>query len=172
MSSTVYAQQESSTVKIRIEKIVDGKKQIIENEINSAGMSVEERDLLIERMQDSIIGDVNTQKKMKIIIEDDREVFVEEQNFELDSDNKEEWLDYNGEGDKEDRIIRKHRNGGNDWTDEFEWEMERLDDNMKILDQEIPQHIQRHLPRVYAWTDNVLAEIGNSPIRSLDVFPN
>jgi hypothetical protein len=165
MSSMVYAQQESSTVKIRIEKIVDGKRQVIEKEINAAGMTVEERDILIEKMQDSIIGDVNTQKRMKIVIEDDRDVFEEEQDFDFDNNRH-----YDGEGEV--RIIKKHRNGSGDWSDDFEWEMERLGENMKMLGQEIPQHIQKHLPRVYAWTDNVLAEVGSSPIRSLDVFPN
>jgi hypothetical protein len=175
MSSMLYAQKESSTVKIRIEKIVDGKKQIIEKEIYAAGMSDEQRDILIEQIQDSLIGDVNAQKKMKIVIEDDREVFEgeqEESDFEFHSDGDRQWKHYDSDDDKEVRIIKKHRKGGNDWADDFEWEMERLGENMKILGEEIPQQIQRHLPRVYAWTDNVLAEVGSSPIRSLDVFPN
>ncbi len=175
MSSMLYAQKESSTVKIRIEKIVDGKRQIIEKEIDATGISDEERDVLIERMQDSIIEDVNGQRKIKIVIEDDREIFEgeqEESDFEFHSDDNQTWKHYDSDGDKEVRIIRKHRKGGNDWTDEFEWEMERLGDNMKMLGEELPQHIQKHLPRVYAWTDNVLAEVGSSPIRSLDVFPN
>jgi hypothetical protein len=175
MSSMLYAQKDSSTVKVRIEKIVDGKRQIIEKEIDATGMSDEERDVLIERMQDSLIGDVNVQKKMKIVIEDDPEIFEgeqEESDFEFHSDNNRFWKHYDSDGDKEVRITRKQRKGGNDWADEFEWEMERLGDNMKMLGEELPQHIQKHLPRVYAWTDNVLAEVGSSPIRSLDVFPN
>ncbi|WP_341227197.1 T9SS type A sorting domain-containing protein [uncultured Arcticibacterium sp.] len=174
MSSMVYAQSESSTVTIRVEKIVDGEKEVTVRKINTAGMTDAERDAVIENVQDSLIGDVNSKKRLKVVIEDDRDVFMGEQDeeLELSEDENGVWQHYDSEHDNEVRIYKKNRKGGNDWKEDFEIEMERFGDNMKMLGEEIPYRIEKHLPRFYAWSDNVLAEVGNSPIRSLDVFPN
>ncbi len=176
MSSMLYAQKESSTVKIRIEKTVDGKRQVIEREIDASGMSENERDAIIESIQDSIIGDIDGKKKMKIVIQDDRNVFEgdNEEDFEFHTDGDVKWEHYDSDSDSDRQvhIYKKRNKGGNDWTDDFEFEMERFGDNMKMLGEEIPYQLQKHLPRIYSWTDNVFAEVGSSPIRSLDVFPN
>jgi hypothetical protein len=174
MSSMLYAQKESSTVKIRIEKTVDGKRQIIEREIDASGMTEAERDAIIESIQDSLIDDIDGNRKMKIVIQDDRNLFEgdNDEDFEFNTENDGTWEHYDSDKDRQVHIYKKHKKGGNDWSDDFEFEMERLGDNMKMLGEEIPHQIQRHLPRIYSWTDNAFAEIGSSPIRSLDVFPN
>lgn len=173
MSSIVFAQKEDSKVKIRIEKNINGKTEVVEREIDATGMSDEERDALVESIQDSLMGDMKGHRKMKIMMDEDRKVIREgnedgDFEFEFHSDDRDSW----NNDDRNIEIYKKGRKGGNDWSDDFQWEMQRFGDNMKMLGEEIPRNIEKHLPRVYAWTDNVFAEVGSSPIRSLDVFPN
>lgn len=174
MGSVLYAQKESSTVNIRIEKTVDGKRQVIEREINASGMTEDERDAIIESIQDSLIGDIGEMKKMEIIIQNDSSHFGGEKDEELkfNENNYRTWESFDDDKDREAHIYKKHKDVGNDWSEDFEFEMERLGNNMKMLAEEIPHQIEKHLPRIYSWTDNVFAEVVNSPIRSLDVFPN
>lgn len=172
ISAAAYAQSEQSTIKIRIEKNVDGKVQIIEKEIDASDMDESERDAMIEKLQDSLMSNhtAGAQKKMKVIIEDKR-------TDEVISDQEEDFdIRIEGEHPRPRVYTYKKRKGGDaDW-DEFKWEMDRFGehfgDQMRRLGDEIPRKIERNMPRVYAWTDDMFTEMGMGAIRSLDVFPN
>lgn len=173
VSTGVFAQQEQDKIKIRIEKNVNGQVQVIEKEIDATGMTEKEREQAIESMQDSLFNSGEMKgKKVKIVIDDNRIERLgdeEEETVIIDGDEDFEFDEDHGPGYHVYR--KKHKGGDNDW-DEFRWEMDRFGNEMRKLGEEMPRHIQRTFPRVYAWTDEVLSEVGTASIRSLDVFPN
>lgn len=173
ISTAAIAQKSEDKIKIRVEKNVNGDVQVIEKEIDATGMSEEERQQVMESLQDSLIGDIGKDKKVKIVIDEDRRIdrledFDEDFEFETDD----EW-EFRHDRSPRVKVYKKGRKGANDGWDEFHWEMERFGNEMRELGEELPRHIQRNMPRVYAWTDDMIREFSpSSTIRGLDVFPN
>ncbi|UBM60283.1 T9SS type A sorting domain-containing protein [Marinilongibacter aquaticus] len=164
-----YSQTQAQTedkVKIRIEKKVDGKTKVIEREIDTRGMSEDEKNAAIENLQDSLFNDMDGGKNV--------EVQIETRNLNGDHDMLFEDEDVQVFGDENPRVrvYKKHKKGGADEWDDFRWEMDRLGQSMRDFGNDFPKHFERNFPRVYAWTDNVLREMEPEGIRSVDVFPN
>ncbi|WP_082391342.1 T9SS type A sorting domain-containing protein [Jiulongibacter sediminis] len=174
MSTAVFAQKSEDKIKIRVEKNIDGEVQVIEKEIDATGMSEAERQRVMESLQDSLIGDIGKDKKVKIVIDEDRRIerledFDEDFEFKMDDED----FEFHHDRSPGVRVYKKGRKGGSDGWDEFQWEMERFGDEMRVLGEELPRQIQRSMPRVYAWTDDMIREFTpSSTIRGLDVFPN
>ncbi len=171
VSMGVYAQQEQDKIKIRVEKSINGKTEIIEKEIDASAMNEAERDAAIESLQDSLFNaDGLKGSKIKITINDthNRRIAESADPGVIIEDDAEFSI---GPEPRIHVLKKRHKGGDNDW-DEFRWEMDRFGNEMKKLGEEMPGRIQRSFPRVYTWTDNVLTEVGASSIRSLDVFPN
>ncbi len=169
MSMSAMAQKETDKIKIRVEKNVNGKVEVIEKEIDATGMSEEERQQVMESFQDSLFGDMKGQKKLKITMEEDREI---DKDFDIEIEDEDFSWNFDDRHSPEVRVYKKKRKGANDEWDEFRWEMDRFGNEMRMLGEDIPRRLEKHLPRVYAWTDDVLTDIAGANIKSLDVFPN
>ncbi|MGR3810134.1 T9SS type A sorting domain-containing protein [Jiulongibacter sp. NS-SX5] len=175
-SNESLAQKSEDKIKIRVEKNINGNVEVIEKEIDATGMSEAQREAIMESLQDSLVGDMKGKKKVKIMIDDERRIdrledFDEEIEMEFDNEFNEafEWH----ERDSPRVHMYKKRKGGPDGWDEFHYEMDRFGNEMKRLGEDIPRHLERQMPRVYAWTDDILREVmPSSTIRGLDVFPN
>ncbi len=152
INSPVFAQkpEKKEKVKIRVEKIVNGKKEIIEKEIDASELTNENREIMIEESVDSLIGNANKKKHIKVTIDNQGNVNREER-FSIDEDQ-------NFEGPK----TRKqyHRN--------FDDEFEDFSSRMKSLGEEIPKRIEKF----HYWDVPGMNAENGSPIRSLNVYPN
>ena len=67
-------------------------------------------------------------------------------------------------------IHKKYKKGGD--FDDFEFEMERLGDHLRIIGEDMPRKISKAIPKIYTWNDGIFITEGNAGIQSLDVFPN
>lgn len=159
-------------IKIRIETTENGKKKVVEKEIDATGMTQQEREKLIEEFQDSVVKDLKKSQKTKIVISDDtNSLFEEEDRFSFDFENEEDEVFNWNEGDRtrpEVHIYKKKLRKGSD----LEYGLDRFEDTMRYLGEEIPRRIERNLPRVYTWDNGLFISDGESTVQSLDVFPN
>lgn len=156
------------TVKVRIETFdKNGNKKIIEKEINTAGLSEEERDKRIEEIQDEAMKDISSSRKMKIIIRDSDDSFENEDRFSFGDD--EDFFD-SEDGDVHVFKQRKTRKGSG--MDDFEIELDRFGNELRVLGEDLPRKMSKALPRIYTWNDGIFITDGNAGIQGLDVFPN
>lgn len=164
--------EKSDKIKIRIETTENGKKKVVEKEIDASGMSQQEREKVIEEFQDSVVKDLKKSKRTKIVITDDNnKLFKDEDRFSFDFDSEDEEVFNWNEGDRnrpEVHIYKKKLKKGSD----LEYGLDRFEDTMRYLGEEIPRRIERNLPRVYTWNNGLFISDGESTVQSLDVFPN
>lgn len=168
----MLAQEETKErVKVRIETYDrNGKKNVVEREIDTKGMSEAEKEKIIEDIQDEAMQDISGSKKMKIVIRDgeDRSIFDDEDRFSFGDE----------EGDRDLRIYRhkKSRKGSDsDFDFDFDtddFDSERFSEQMRVLAEDLPRKIQRAIPKIYTWNDGIFITDANANIQSLDVFPN
>ena len=160
-SSLSMAQStEANTVTIRVETKDNGRIKIMEKTIDTAGMSEEEKERLVEQTQNDMLKELKGDEEniqVEIAIEDK---ISNDDIIRMDRH----------EGPSRMEIYKKRRKGSDE--ENFEWNMERFGEQMKQFGEEFPQHIEREMPQVYAWSDNFFRQLAPSTIRSLDVFPN
>ncbi len=176
-----FAQEKKEKVRIRIEQEVDGKTTISEKIINSSGLSSSQKDEMIEKFKDSVLA-LNKGKAqgVKIEIDSDSDVNIErngnrriERNYNYNNDNGNEEIVIK-RGPKV-RVYKKDGKGetewfnGEDFSHEFNGNMESLRDNMKQMGKDLKFEF-RSIP------DNIMMFDGESSasktIKNVEVFPN
>lgn len=180
-----FAQEKKEKVRIRIEQEVDGKTTISEKVINASGLSSSQKDAMIEKFKDSVLA-LNKGKAQGVKIEIDND---SNSNINIErNDGKKivrryEFNDGDG-GGKEDIVIRRapkvrvyKRDGkgetesfnGEDFSHEFNGNMESLRENMKQMGKDLKFEF-RSIP------DNIMmfdgGSSGSKTIKSVEVFPN
>jgi hypothetical protein len=160
---------ESDKVKIRIETSENGKKKVVEKEIDTTGMTAEEKQELIDSYTNDAMKGIKKSKKMKVIISDENSVFEDEDRYSFDFDEDEDfsWNEQN-DGRPEVHIYKKKMRKGSDLGQG----LDRFEDTMRYLGEEIPRRIERNFPRIYTWDNGLFITDGESTVQSLDVFPN
>ncbi|SOE20581.1 Por secretion system C-terminal sorting domain-containing protein [Spirosomataceae bacterium TFI 002] len=167
----ILAQEETKErVKVRIETYdSNGKKKVVEREIDTKGMSEEEKDAIIEDIQKEAMKDISSSKRMKIVIREDQE------NSDIDDEDRFSF----GDGDNSDVRVYRHKKGrkGSDMDFDFdfdtdEFNSEHFSEQMRVLAEDLPRKIQRAIPKIYTWNDGIFITDANASIQSLDVFPN
>lgn len=175
------AQEKKEKVRIRIEQEVDGKTTISEKIINSSGLSSSQKDEMIEKFKDSVLA-LNKGKAqgVKIEIDSDSDVNIErngirriERNYNYNNDNGNEEIVIK-RGPKV-RVYKKDGKGetewfnGEDFSHEFNGNMESLRDNMKQMGKDLKFEF-RSIP------DNIMmfdgGSSGSKTIKNVEVFPN
>ncbi|CAH0996860.1 hypothetical protein EMA8858_02995 [Emticicia aquatica] len=172
-----FSQEKKEKIRIRIEQDIDGKVKVDEKVINSAGLSEAQKEGMIEKFKDSVMSQ-NKGKAQGIKVEIDNETDVKRGDRKI-----EKSYNYNNDNGNEEIIIRekpqvriykkKGKDGGEwleneDFTHEFNGNMESLRDNMKQMGKDLKFEF-RSIP------DNFMFDGGNSgskTIKSIDVFPN
>lgn len=158
-------------VKVRIETYdKDGKKRVVEREIDTKGMTEAEKEKVLEDIQDEAMQEIAGSKKMKIVIREgeDTDDYDDEDHFSFDGEN----------GNEEVRIYRhkKSRKGSDsDFDFDFDsndFDTDRFREQMRVLGEDLPRKIQRAIPKIYTWNDGIFITDANASIQSLDVFPN
>lgn len=141
--------------KVRIEKKIDGKVEIIEKEIESNGMSDA---VIIDENLDTLI-DGKEGKKTKVIIKERKG----DQDFDIriDDDRDFEWQEEGNFPGK-----RKRFYSFDDNMREFNFEMDRLHD--KLAD--IPYRLKG--AKIYEFDDRMFKDGGPATIKAVDVFTN
>ncbi len=167
LGTQAFAQKTpNAKVKIRVEKTENGKMEVTEKEFDTDGMSPEEIEMSIEKTQDSLIGDLGVNKKIKVIIDDERNISENDEHFEWHGDAR-------GGAHPEVHVYKKKMGkGGQEEMEEFEWNMDDFADKMKYLGEEIPRRIERHLPKIYTWNDDSWTPNDSKSVKMLDVYPN
>lgn len=180
-----FAQEKKERVRIRIEQEVDGKLTISEKIFNASGLSSSERESMIEKFKDSVLA-LNKGKAQGVKIEVDN---GSNSNINIDrNDGKKivrryEFNDSNG-GGNEDIVIKRgpkvrvyKRDGkgeteffnGEDFSHEFNGNMESLRENMKQMGKDLKFEF-RSIP------DNIMmfdgGSSGSKTIKGVEVFPN
>lgn len=176
-----FAQEKKEKVRIRIEQEVDGKTTISEKTINSSGLSSSQKDEMIEKFKDSVLA-LNKGKAqgVKIEIDNDSDAKVElnggrriEKNYNYNNDNGNEEIVIK-RGPKV-RVYKKDGKGetesfdSEDFTHEFNGNMESLRENMKQMGKDLKFEF-RTIP------DNIMmfdgGSSGSKTIKNVEVFPN
>jgi hypothetical protein len=168
----MLAQEETKErVKVRIESYdKNGKKKIVEREIDTNGMTEAEKEKIIEDIQDEAMQEISGSKKMKIIIREN------EEGNDLEDEDR-----FSFDGENEDRDVRIYRHKksrkGSDSDFDFDFDSDRFDsehfsEQMRELAEDLPRKIQRAIPKIYTWNDGIFITDANASIQSLDVFPN
>jgi hypothetical protein len=152
------SEKKQDKVKIKVEKNVNGKKEVFEKEIDASGMSEQEKEDMIEHLQDSLGLNLGKQGKLKIHIDEDDFTFDRNENINED--------DFSFERKPQVRVYKKRSNGQG--FNEFEFDVEKFSDRMKDVYTAIPRRFE-HMQR---WNDETFSNIEGSAIRSLDVYPN
>jgi hypothetical protein len=132
--------KKENKVKIKVEKEIDGKKQIYEHSFDASGMSQAEKNRIMEKIQDSIMADSKGKNhKLKIEVEEND---GNDSNYSL-------HFDDNYGDDNDDDVFNNHRSSprvrimrpedGDDFMKEFRLQMDDLgknfrDFNFNILD--------------------------------------
>ncbi len=144
-------------VKIKVEKSVNGEKEVFEKEYDTSGMTSQERDDLIGHVQDSLGLKSGQSGRFKIMIDDG--------DFEFENRNGEDDFVF-GEKPRVRVYSRSGRNGQG--FNEFELDMNRLKDRMKDAYAAFPKGFEN----MHRWDDHVFSAVDGTAIRGLDVFPN
>lgn len=180
-----FAQEKKERVRIRIEQEVDGKTTISEKVINASGLSSSQKDEMIEKFKDSVLA-LNKGKAQGVKIEIDND---SNSNINIErNDGKKivrryEFNDNDG-GGNEDIVIKRgpkvrvyKRDGkgeteffnGEDFSHEFNDNMESLRENMKQMGKDLKFEF-RSIP------DNIMmfdgGSSGSKTIKNVEVFPN
>lgn len=192
LSVAAFAQEKNEKkeeIKVRVERIENGKKTVTEKVIDASKMTEEERQKAIEGVQDSLSK--GKQQQIKVIIEDNQEKAVKgdmrEYRFESNEDEDvmiERDLEIEGEPDirvyrhrggaPRVKVYKYHNQDGHAprWEQEFNFEMDRLGERMQRLGEELPRRFDFREP-VYRWDNQLLDPDYKSPtVQGLDVFPN
>ena len=169
LPTMLFAQEKElkkEKIRVRVEQNIDGKKEIKEETIDVAGMNNKDRDILIEKIQDSLStkGSGKKMTQMKVIIQDDADV---------------ETDDYVKAPNGEDKhiIIKRMPRGGNprnrasEDDRNFEYHIERFGDRVREFGDELPRRLDFNGP-VYTWDDQIMEGRNTPSIRGLEVFPN
>jgi|GEM_PF-741942 len=184
------AAQEKNNIKVRVEKEVNGKKTIQERTVDTSNMSEDEQQIVLDSIQNALLGDGFDRNSVKVIIEnDDESVFGDKENrFEWQNDDDESRMTYDGDFDQGTRVYRfksnkphviiKKRGSNNhnfdwdseEWEDNLERSMSNLNNRLRYLGDEIPRRIESNTP-LYR-LDNQLFGGNSTPIKSVDVYPN
>lgn len=153
INSISFAQEseKKEKVKIRIEKNINGTKQVIEKEIDASGMSNENRQIFIEESIDSLVDKKDLKRNIKVTVDANGNVSKEER-FEIDED-------VNFDTKNKPRVQTQRR---------IERDFEDLGYRMKSFGEEFPKRFEK----LQLWDEHFLNEEDGSPIRSLKVFPN
>ena len=172
---SAFSQDKKDEIHVRIERTIDGKKQLIEKRIDATNLSDDERQRIIEEAQDTVIVNGKEGKKhVKVIIEDLRS---DENNHRSGHDNEEdftfEWNEDNqheNDGNPRIKMYKRRFEDGKEteWEEDFTLRMDRLNNRLRYLGDDVSR---RFRGPVYRW-DNELLNTEKPPIRGLDVFPN
>jgi hypothetical protein len=177
------AAQEKNNIKVRVEKEINGKKTIQERTIDTSNMSEDEQQIVLDSVQNALLGDNFGRDKVKIIIEnDDGLIFDDRENrFEWrnddDSNFSQDTQVYRFKNDKPHVSIEKRGSNNHnfdwdskEWEDDLERSMSNLNNRLRYLGNEIPRRIENSTP-LYR-LDNQLFSGNSAPIKSVDVYPN
>lgn len=188
--STVAIAQEKNDkkeeIRVRVERVENGKKTVTEKVIDASKMSEQERQATIEAMQDSL--SMEKQQQVKVIIEDNQSLNEPSNKREYRFKSNDEDVIIEGDIDENQDIrVYRRREGAprvkvykyNDqeghaprWEEDFNFQMDRMGDRMQRLGNEIPRRFDFRGP-AYRWDDQLLGNGVAAPtVRSLDVFPN
>lgn len=180
-----FAQEKKEKVRIRIEQEVDGKTTISEKIINASGLSSSQKDEMIEKFKDSVLA-LNKGKAQGVKIEIDNDsnsnVNIErndgrriERRYEFKSDSNDGEDIVIRKGGPKVRVYKKNGKGEGEWFDsedfshEFNGNMESLRDNMKQMGKDLKFEF-RSIP------DNIMmfdgGSSGSKTIKNVEVFPN
>lgn len=175
-------------IKVRVEREIDGRKTVQEKTIDASSMTEAERQATIDSLQNAMMGENYTGKRVKVIIEEtdkarsreneDRFEFQEDGQPSGYSDNFDENnLNYRFKSSKPKVIIKKRHFGNNDfdwdseaWEKDFERSMNNLNNRLQYLGDEIPRRIENGVP--FYRFDNRLFDGKSAPIKSVVVYPN
>lgn len=143
--------------RVRIEKSINGKVEIIEKEIDAKDIEDGQSLTFIEDIQDTLIHDIKGEKQVRVIIKDS-----DERDFEWEEEGDGDSPRWYGSRD----YARSRKENYNRRKGEFEFEMERLHDKMADL----PNRLKG--ARLYELDDHIFKFNDATTIRSLDVFTN
>lgn len=194
LSVAAFAQEKNEKkeeIKVRVERIENGKKTVTEKVIDASKMTDDERQKTIESVQDSLSAGKGKQQQIKVIIEDNQEKAVkgDMREYRFESNDEEDVLierDMEIEGEPDIRVYRNrggaprvkvykyHNQDGHAprWEQEFNFEMDRLGERMQRLGDELPRRFDFREP-AYRWDNQLLDREYKAPtVQGLDVFPN
>jgi hypothetical protein len=151
-------EQKKEKIKVKVEKNINGKKEVFEKEIDASGMSEEEKNDIIDHLQDSLGVRHGKGGKVKIMIDENSE--------ELDNE------DFTFEHKPRVRVYKRGGNfDSNSFSNDFEFDIDKFSERMKDVYADLPRRIEQ-LPQIHRWDDHLFSAVDGAPIRSLDVFPN
>jgi Fe-S cluster assembly iron-binding protein IscA len=170
VSSMATAQDKSekaeSKVRIKVEKEIDGKKQIYERSFDATGMSQDEKNRIMEKIQDSILADSKGKNhKLKIEVE-------EGDNRGNSSSNYSFHFDDNYGDDKDDDVFNDRKSSPkfrilspentDDFMKEFRLQMDDMGKNFRDFNFNMPDPLE-------GFGGN---SAGSKTIKDLSIYPN
>jgi hypothetical protein len=157
-------------INIRIEREIDGKKEVFEKKIDASNMTSQQRENAVQKIQDSLMaGEKGKQHRLKIEIQDD-DLEMKSGDFEGDKDIlfKNEDKDIVIKKSPKNKQYRyKYYNNDNNWEQKLDRNLDNMGNRFERLGKDIPNMIDRHVMIFDKSGSNK-----NSSIRGLDVYPN
>ena len=197
VSFSQVKKEKKSTVHIKIEQDIDGKKKVYEKDMDATGLSATEREDMIEKFQDSVMAENKGKiQGMKVEVEtisgdeennNNRTFNREENHFDSEQekprvrvyrrngngDDNQHYEFHSGDDDvvirdkPRTRVYRRDGKNDEDFLQDFNLDMESLRDNLKEMGKDL-KFEYRTLPDVFAFDGSAASKT----IRGLDVYPN
>lgn len=147
-----------SKVRIKVEKEIDGKKEVYERSFDASNMSASEKDEMITNIQDSLLAD-SKGKNHKLKIEIDEGDSKSTSDFHFDRDNDEDIVI-----ERSPRVRIFKDGDGDDFMKEFRIEMDDLGNKIS--------RSFRDMPRINFEDTQVFPNSSSKTIKDLNVYPN
>ena len=152
------AETSKDVIKIRIEKEKDGKRTIEERVIDTSKMTSGERQIRLEKIQDSLSVPEGNRKMTVIVTGKDVQKL----------DELDETILWEGEGDIE---SSRHPRPRGSRVYSFRMDGESLGGKMREMGEEIPSRLEMVAPH-FRWDTQLFREWEKSTFKGVDIFPN
>lgn len=149
-----------SKVRIKVEKEIDGKKEVYERSFDASNMSTSEKNEMISKIQDSLLADSKGKNhKLKIEVDEGDGRSVNDFHFESEDNN-----DDNIMIERSPRVRIFKDGDGDDFMKEFRIEMDDLGNKIS--------RSFRDMPRFNFEDTQVFPNSSSKTIKDLNVYPN
>lgn len=151
--------KKENSVRIKVEKEIDGKREVYERSFDASNMSASEKDKMISKIQDSLLAD-SKGKNHKLKIEIDEGNSMSSSNFHFDRDNNDDDIVI-----ERSPRIRIFKDG------EMDDVMRELKIEMGDLGNKL-NHSFKDMPRFSFDDTQVFPNSNSKTIKDLNIFPN
>ncbi len=160
------SEKKDNTVRIKVEKEIDGKKQIYERTFDATGMSQAEKDRMMTHIQDSIMADSKGKNhKLKIEVEEGDSMGNSSSNYSFHFDDNygdDKDDDMNADRRIQPRVKILRPEDGDDFMKEFRLQMDDLSKNFRDFNFNMPNPFE----------GNGGGSSSSKTIKDLSVYPN